>query len=390
MKKRYFSPTYAEIILYAIRYNLEQVRALVGSGSKILAVVKANAYGHGILEVTKTLLKAGVDYLGVASLDEALVLRKNNIRIPILVLGTILPQDSDVCLEYALTQTVCTKELAASLNLAAKRRNKKAKVHIKVDTGMGRLGVWHNEADGFIKELSSFKNLDLEGLYTHLSSAESDEEFTRHQIDSFTSLVERAKKKRIEFPFIHIANSAGIIGFGGSCLNLVRPGLMLYGIAPVRGNPPPVAGTSNGVNPQSTVSLIPALSLKTKATFLKCVSKGRRISYGKTHTTPKPTMVATIPAGYADGYPRSLSNKSYVLIKGKCAPVIGRVCMDHTMVDVGDIDHPQIGDEVVLIGRQGKLEIKVEELADIAGTIAYEILVNIPERLTRIYIGNER
>lgn len=379
----YFRPTWAEINLGAIRHNLSQARNITGEKTKILAVVKANAYGHGLIEVTKTLCNCGVSYIGVASLDEALILRKNEIHIPILVLGTVLPEDSEVCLEYDITQTVCTKELAAQLDISAKRRRKKAKVHIKIDTGMGRLGVWHNEAQDFIKEIASFKNLDLEGLYTHLSSADSDANFTRRQIDSFTAVIEKAKKRCIEFPFIHIANSAGIIGFANSWLNLIRPGLMLYGVDPLSGDRLSLMPRSHK---SLLISLLPALSLKTRITFLKKVSKGRHISYGRTHTIFKPTTVATIPVGYADGYPRSLSSKSCVLVKGKSAPVIGRICMDHTMIDVGNINHPQAGDEVVLIGRQGKSWIKCEELAGLAGTIPYEILVNIPERLPRIYI----
>lgn len=371
-KVTYYRPTYAEIDLSAVRYNFDQIKRLVSDNVKIMAVVKANAYGHGIVEVSKTLVSCGVDYLGVATMDEAVRLRQNKVKKPILVLGSILPHEIKAAFKYDVALTLCNSELLRELNKFAQRKKIRAKIHVKVDTGMGRIGVWHKEAFSFIKWLLGYKNVDMEGVYTHFSSAGRDNFFTNYQIESFEDLLGHLDKSDIKVPFRHAANSIATVDFKRSHLNMVRPGIIIYGMYPKRGF-------------DKFLKLKPALSLKTKIVYLKGVPQGRSISYGRTYITEKDTKIATIPIGYADGYERILSNKAYVLVRGQKAKVVGKVTMDQTMIDVGHINGAKLGDEVVLIGRQGKGQIKTEELARLCGTIPYEIVCSIGSRVPRLY-----
>ena len=372
MEQRYYRPTWAEIDLGAIRHNFNQVQKLVGADVKIMAVVKANAYGHGIIEVARTLKEAGVDYLGVATVDEAVRLRQNKITTPVLVLGSSLPEEIDAVFKYDITLTVCNPELAAALNARARRAGRAARVHVKIDTGMGRIGVWHQEAVGFITWLSGLEKIDLDGVYTHFSSAGHDALFTAYQIDSFERILRTLEAEGIRVPYRHAANSIATVDFKRSHCNMVRPGIIIYGMYPKRSF-------------TRSLALKPALSLKTKITYLKPVPAGRSISYGRTYITEKRTRIATIPIGYADGYQRILSNKAYVLVRGRRARVVGKVTMDQVMIDVGNIRSVKLGDEVVLIGRQGRDRITTEELARLCGTIPYEIACSIGSRVPRIY-----
>ncbi|MCK4596266.1 alanine racemase [candidate division WOR-3 bacterium] len=370
--KKMHRHTWAEVDLDAVRYNFRQAKKLVGKDASLLVVVKGNAYGHGIFEVSKTLQSVGADFLGVATLDEALFLRKKKVNMPILILGAVLQHELKPAIKNDITLTLCHTELVKIIDKIASKLDKKARVHIKVDTGMGRIGVWHEEAFDFIKDVINFKNISVEGVYTHFSIAGRDKFFTTYQIDSFTSLLKNLGLLGIDIPYRHAANSIATVNLRKSHLNLVRPGIIMYGMYPKK-------------NFSRKLDLKPALSLKTRIVFLKKTPAGRSISYGRTYITQKPTIIATLPIGYADGYGRILSNKAKVLVRGERAPVVGKVTMDQTMIDVGHIEGVALGDEVVLIGRQGEGEIRCEELARLAGTIPYEIVCSISSRVPRIY-----
>jgi alanine racemase len=272
--------------------------------------------------------------------------------------------------KYNLSITVCDKALAVALNNKARILGKKARVHIKVDTGMGRIGVLEPDAEDLIKYISKLKFVRIEGLFTHFAFADMNEDFTVGQINLFNNLIQRLKKININIPFIHAANSMGVIGYKNSHFNMVRPGLVIYGLYPRK---------------DLRINLKPVLSLKTKILFIKNLPKGCGISYGHEYVTPKATRVATLPIGYGDGYPRNLSNRAQVLISGKKFPICGRICMDQIMVDIGGCA-AKVGDEVVLIGTQGKNTITAQDLAELAGTISYEIVCGLGTRIPRVYI----
>ncbi len=364
-------PTWAEIDLKAIEYNYRQVRKTVGKDIHIMAVVKANAYGHGTVEVSSVLERAGVDYLGVATTDEAVRLRDHGITAPVLILGSVLPGEVGVAVAKDITLTLCGDDLLDAIRQETKD-GRRLKVHIKVDTGMGRVGVWHEEALAFVKKVSAEKGVTLEGIYTHFSSAGRDDFFTTYQIEAFEKLLSELEKNWIKIPLKHAANSIATVDFKRSHLNLVRPGLIIYGMYPKHTFP-------------KLIKLKPALSLKTKIVFIKDAPPGRAISYGRTFITQKQTRIATLPIGYADGYGRKLSNKGEVLVKGQRARVIGKVTMDQTMIDLGSISGVKVGDEVVLIGKQGLDEIRAENLARLAESIAYEVVCGISNRVPRVY-----
>lgn len=373
----FFRQTWVEVDLAALEDNYRLIRGTLAPQTKIMAAVKANAYGHGILEVSRKLISCGVDYLGVACIDEALILRKGGIEAPLLDLGAFLKGDLEAIVRYDLTATVTDLRLARQLDAAARRLKKRIKVHIKVDTGMGRLGVWHKEADSFICKVCALTHLKIEGLYTHFPSADSDESFTKSQIAVFSTLVDKLRFKGIEIPLRHSANSAAILAFEGSHFNLVRPGLALYGLRQKTRFP-------------CRLALKPVLAFKTRIVYLKTVSRGRSVSYGRTFVAKRDTAVATLPVGYGDGYNRLLSNKARVLIRGRLCRVVGVVCMDQTMVDVGPLrQQARVYDEVVLIGSQGGKRIRVEEVASLCRTIPYEVVCWISLRVPRVYLSED-
>ncbi|MEE8359441.1 MAG: alanine racemase [Candidatus Omnitrophota bacterium] len=368
-----YRPTWAEIDLKAIAYNYTQVCKLVGRDAKVMVVVKGNAYGHGIVEVSKLLTRKGAAYIGVATIDEALLLRKSRIRIPILILGSVLPHEVDIALKSNITLTVADEGLLKVIEKKAKALKKIAKIHIEVDTGMGRMGVWHeDDALVFVYKAASSKSIYIEGIYTHFSSAARDKVYTNYQIESFEKILRQLSDSGLNIPYRHAANSIATVNMKRSHLNLVRPGLIIYGMYPKKGL-------------QRSVNLKPALSLKTRIVFIKDVPAGRSISYGRTYTTQSQTRIATLPIGYADGYGRILSNKAEVLVKGERVPVVGKVTMDQTMINVGHIKDVKEGDEIVLIGKQGHNDITTERLARLAGTIPYEIVCSITDRVPRYY-----
>lgn len=364
---------WVEVDLETVIHNFAQVKRKVGEGVRVLVAVKADAYGHGMVPVAKALASSGVDYLGVATPGEAVRLREEGIAVPILVFGSLIFEETKEILKYDLTLTVQAETEIEELDRLSAREGVKTKVHIEVDTGMGRTGVWHEEADELARKVRRSANIDLEGIYTHFPSAdEKDKTFTHHQIHHFKALLQRLNGQGMDIPYKHAANSAAVLDIEPSYFNLVRPGLMVYGVLP-----------SEWVS--RSLDLRPALSLKTRIAHLQKTPPGRSISYGREFVTPEETVIATLPIGYGDGYPRLLSNKTYVLIRGERCPVVGRICMDQTMIDVGGIEGVKVGDEVVLIGAQGRGEVRVEELARRCETIPYQILCWISQALPRMY-----
>ncbi|MFZ5800614.1 MAG: alanine racemase [Candidatus Omnitrophota bacterium] len=367
-----YRPTWVEINLKAIEHNFRLIKRIVGKNVKVLCVVKADAYGHGMLEVSRRLVKLKADYLGVASIEEGIELRRAGVHTPALLFENILPQFAEVVVKNNLTATVCDEAVAKALSRYCARHRGKAKVHLKVDTGMGRLGVWHEEALGFIKKILHLPGIFIEGMYTHFPCADSDTDFTQQQINDFKRLIKEVEGLGIKVPIYHVANSMGKIGFPQSHLDMVRAGLMLYGLYPHD-------------SLKGKISLRPALTFKSKIIFLKHTPQGRSISYGRTYLCPAPSLIATLPVGYNDGYLRVLSNRSEVLYKGRRFSVVGRVCMDQLMVNLRDFYSARTGDTVTLVGREGREEISLEELARLAGTINYELACLLGGRARRVY-----
>ena len=378
--QKLLGPTWVEINLDAIVNNVKNIKKLIGEKKELMAVVKGNAYGHDILEVSSVVLNNGATRLAVARLEEGIFLRKAGITVPILILGLTLKQQAELLVSYNITPTVCEYEMIEKLSESAFKEGKIVKVHLKVDTGMGRIGIFPNHVLNFIKKLKVLKNVQIEGIFTHFSVAdENDKTYTEKQFRKFIEVLTVLEKEGIRIPAKHVGNSATLLDLPHMWLDLVRPGISVYGLYPSR-------------EVQKTVKLIPAHSFKTRIVFLKELSTGESIGYGRTYTTKKKrTVVASLPVGYADGYNRLLSNQGEVLVRGRRFPVIGRVCMDQTMIDVSNLPQVEIGGEVVLWGRQGQEEITVEEIADKIGTINYEI-VHMPDkkRVPKLFIKNGR
>jgi alanine racemase len=369
-------PVWAEIDLDAVAENVRSVRSLIKPSTKLLAVVKANGYGHGSVEVGKAALKNGASWLGVARISEALALRQAGIVAPILVLGYVPPEQADAVVNHGLSQTIYSVEMARDLSDAAVRLGSKAKVHIKVDTGMGRLGIWASAvAVDEILQLARMPHIEVEGIFTHFANADGDEAYTRQQLERFLELLETLRRAGLEVPLRHAANSPALIGLSESHLDMVRAGLIVYGLYPAE-------NMRKGLP-----HLRPAMSLKARVAYVKKVPAGFKVSYGCTYTTSSPTTIATLPLGYADGYPRSLSGVGEVLIKGRRLPVIGRVCMDQIMVDAGSDPDIFMGDEVVLLGSQGNAAITADEIAGKLNTINYEVVCMINWRVPRLYLN---
>ena len=373
---KYQRPTCAEINIRALIHNLNQAKRLAGSKSQILSIVKADAYGHGAVKISKALVRNGIHHLGTALVEEAVELRDAGIKIPIIVLGGIFKEQIPKIAEYSLTPVVYQEDFLKAVAKEARKSNKKVNIHIKIDTGMGRIGVLSDEAVNFVKKAASLKNIKVEGIMTHFADADlADKAYAEKQMAEFTSIVNKLNEEGIDIPYQHIANSAALVSFENNKFNMARPGIMLYGYAPS------AEGKERGLN------LIPVMSLKTKVLHLKKVSAGTYISYGRTFVAKRDSVIATLPVGYADGYSRALSNKGFVIVKGKRAPIAGRVCMDMTMIDVTGIDGVEINDEVVLIGKQGKEAITADDVAMLTNTISYEVLCCIGKRVPRVYIN---
>lgn len=367
-------PVWLEINLENIKYNIQQIIEQLSAATKLMAVVKANAYGHGFIPVAAAVINAGAHRLGVALPEEGKQLRKAGFKLPIHVLGEVLPSQIPALIDFELIPTVSKIDSAQRLNQLAGEKNIIKKVHIKIDTGMGRIGVYPEAAVDFIKQINRFKNIEIEGLMTHFARAdEKDKEYTFQQWEKFNYIIRKLKEVNIHIPIKHAANSAAVMDLPQMELNLVRPGIMIYGLRP-------------SAEVKENVNLKPALSWKTRIIYLKDVNSGEGISYGTTFITKRKTKIATIPMGYADGYPRLLSNKAQVLVHGSRVPVRGNICMDQFMIDVTDIPEVKVGDEVVIIGTQGEEKITAAEIAHLCNTINYEITTCISQRVPRIYI----
>ncbi len=376
---------WVEIDLTAIATNIRHLRSIVQPKTKMLASVKANGYGHGAVPVAKTALENGIDMLGVARYEEAMVLRESGIDAPILILGHTSPDLVVDLLANNLTPTVFSSSIAELYSAIAVEKKKKLQVHLKVDTGMGRNGLLPAELVSLdteramdiaeVEHICNLKGLDVVGIYTHFAcSDEKDKVPAKSQLARFFQFLDRLSQCGIHFSLRHAANSAAVIDLPETHLDMVRPGISVYGLYP-----------SSEVD-RNKVLLKPAMSIKARICQLKYVPAGFSVSYGSTFTTEKPTTIATVPIGYADGYNRGNSSCGYMLVGGQRAPVIGRVCMDFTMLDVGHIKNVQVGDEVVILGSQGSDHISAEEIATRLKTINYEVVCTLMDRVPRVFV----
>ena len=372
-----YSRVYAKIDLDAIAYNMEQMKQNIRPETKVMAVIKADGYGHGAVQIAEMMERWNYIWgFAVATLDEAVVLRTEGIQKPILVLGCVFPDQYMEMLKHEIRMNIYTEEMAESISRMAAREGKTAYMHIKLDTGMSRLGFGINEQSAeTIKRISKMPNVNMEGIFTHFTKAdEKDKSFTKKQIQEFVWMTEHLKEKNVRFTYEHCSNSAGIIDVPEANFDIVRAGISTYGLYP-----------SEEVD-KTNVKLKPALALKSHVAFVKEIERGTPVSYGGTFVAKEKMKIATIPVGYADGYPRSLSNKGYVLIRGKKAPILGRVCMDQFMVDVTQIEGVSFGDKVTMIGKDGNEILPVEVLSELSGRFNYEFVCDLGKRIPRVYV----
>lgn len=363
--------TEAIVNLNALRHNYRVLKKSAGDAN-VMAIVKANAYGHGAVEVVRALKKEGVKHFGVALVEEGIKLRDNGIKDNIYILSGITKGQEEEIINFKFIPLVSDIETVERFSRIAKKTERLAEVHLKIDTGMGRLGFLPWEAGVFFKRLKEIKHIKITGIASHFSDlAGGDKRFANEQLKIFNNVIAEGIKNGFTFKWIHIANSAAVFLLPQARFNLVRPGIALYGC-------PPFDGCKE--------ALKPVMELKTRVIYIKRVPENYPVSYGRTFYTKRESLIATIPIGYADGMNRLLSNKGEVLVKAKRVPVVGRVCMDLTMIDVSEIDGVKTGDEVVIIGGQGKESIPALEIADRIGTISYEVLCSISSRVPRRYI----
>jgi len=366
--------THARVHLGNVRDNLRAIRAAVGPQRKVLIAVKANGYGHGAVAVSRMAEETGLaDWLGVATVPEALELRAAGLSLPILKLGPTFAEEMKPAVEAGITLAVCSREEGRAAADAARETGRPALVHLKVDTGMGRVGVTEDEAPELALELSALPGVELGGVFTHLPVSDAaDPAYTREQVVRFRAVARDVQEAAGRNLLVHCANSGAVLGHEAAWLDMVRPGIMIYGFRPDPATP-------------ATIPLKPGMSLLTRVTFVKRVAAGTSIGYGRTWVAPRDTWIATIPAGYADGFNRLFSNSGRALISGRSYPVVGRVCMDQTMLDLGPETDVAVGDEAVLMGRSGAEEIRCEEWAGKLGTITYEVTCQVSPRVTRVY-----
>ena len=366
-------PTYAEIDLNALRHNLVIIREFVAP-SKVMASIKANGYGHGLERIALCLQESGIDSLGVAYIEEAIALRKCGVTIPILVFGGLLKDQLELYIKHDIDVTASSVSKLEHIDAIADRLGQRARVHLKIDTGLERIGVHHYSSESFFDAALKVTHCDVVGIYSHFADADiTNPELAKLQLERFLSAL-RYYEERSPSPFLrHIANSAGIMTLKESHLDMVRPGLSLYGVYP-------------GSGYESVLSIKPVLSLKSQVVYFKVVKRGAGVSYGHTWHAPEDVRVVTVPLGYGDGYLRALSNKGSAIIRGKRYPVVGRVCMDQLMVNIGQ-GEAYNGDEVTFIGQSGNERISVEDLASAVDTTPHEILVLLNQRIPRIYVG---
>lgn len=374
-----YSRVYAEVNLDAILYNMEQMRKLLKEDTKIMGVIKTDGYGHGAVSIGRELEQ--LDYTwgyATATVEEAEILRRNGIEKPILVLGATFPEQYEAMADLGIRVNLYSIRQAEQMEAAAAKMNKKIMVHAKIDTGLSRLGFQvTEEAADEIARISRMPHIIVEGIFTHFAKSDAkDKTMANQQMEAFAKMKKMLEERNVEIPMIHCSNSAAIIDMPEANMSVVRAGISLYGMWP-----------SDEVKKEN-IDLQPVMSLKSCIVFLKELEKGRTISYGATYETTRKQRIATVPVGYGDGYPRSLSNKGYVLIHGKKAPICGRICMDQFMVDVTDIPEAQEGDLVTLVGKDHGAEITMEEIGDLSGRFNYEFACDLGKRIPRVYIKN--
>jgi alanine racemase len=375
-------PTIAEIDLGALRHNHGVVQRSLPARCGILAVVKADAYGHGFMDVARELEKLGVTAFGVAFLAEGIQLRKSGIDRPVLILGGVYPGQERKCIGYNLSTAVFSLEQLAALDHAAGKLYRRARVHVKIDTGMGRLGIPHDEAEPFFRELHRFGNIELEGVISHFATSDeltgAGSGHTTLQEERFRAVIDMVRGMGLTPTYVHIANSAALFTRELPYCNLARPGIVLYGSLP-------------SADFVGRLDVRPVMTLKSRIAMLKWVAPGTSVSYGRRYVAGERRLIASVPVGYADGYSRALTNRGEALVRGRRAEVVGTVCMDWIMLDVTSVPDAAVGDEVVLMGCDGKGNcIGAEELAERAGTISYEIFCGISKRVPRVYKDSER
>ena len=368
-------PVWAEIDLDAIKYNIDSIKRRVDT-KELIAVVKADAYGHGALDVSKTLVENGATKLAVAVITEAMELRHGNINTPIMILGYTPLEFAADLINYDIEQTIFDLEYAKKLSEIALILGKKAKVHVALDTGMGRIGFLINDNSlNEILKISSLKGLEVVGIFTHFATAdESDKNYSNKQYKKFTDFNEKLISKGVNIPLKHVSNSGAIIDMPNTYLDGVRAGIVLYGYYP-----------SEDVLKQN-LDLKKAISIKTQVAHVKILDKNEYVSYGRKFKTERKSIIATLPIGYADGYSRALTGKAKVIINGKFAPVVGTICMDQCMIDVTDIGDVHVGDEIIVLGKDKDLKFDADDMAKAMGTINYEVLCMIKQRIPRVYI----
>lgn len=373
--KKILRPAWAEIDLDAIAYNTRNIKKLIGD-KDLIAVVKANCYGHGVIGIIPTLLENGVSRFAVAMISEALEIRDNKITTPVMILGFTPLYLGEELINNNIEQTVYDLDYARELSKIALTLNKKAKIHIAIDTGMGRIGFLPNEKSiDNITEICSLEGIEVIGIFTHFSTSdEKDKEYSHEQFTKMLSVMDTLKKRGIDIPLKHVANSGAIIDLPDTYLDAVRAGIILYGYYP-----------SDEID-KNNLALKPALTLKATITNVKTLEKDMYVSYGRTFKTSNETIVATIPVGYADGYLRKFAENGKVIIKGEFAPIIGRICMDQFMIDVTNIPDVKIGDEVILLGEKNGLKYNADDMAKKLDTINYEVTCMLKSRLPRVYI----
>jgi len=372
---------WAEIDLDNVVHNIQQIRNIVSPKTKICAVLKADAYGHGVIEMAKICAQNGIAYVAVSMLDEAIQLRNSGFDLPILVLGYTEPKRASEIIYNDIVHTIFSRSLAQALSDAAIKMGKSVKIHIKVDTGMSRVGFLSGyEGIKNIIQISKMPGLILEGIFTHFASAdEQDTTYTDMQFERFISICEELNRVGIHIPVKHVCNSAGILQCKNMHLDMVRPGIILYGLYP------------SSYLASYSIKFRPAMRLKANVAMIKDLEAEVPIGYNRTFTTAKKSRIAVVPIGYADGYPTLLNNTGKVLIKGEFAPIAGKICMDQCMIDITNMNtEVKVGDEVILFGEQGAHKIEVSDIASQTGMLHYELVCNIGKRIPRVYIKDQK
>jgi alanine racemase len=366
-------PSWVEVDLDALEWNIGRVRDLVPDGVRILLVVKADAYGHGAVRISQHAADCGIDMLGVATLDEGRELREAGIELPILILSPVLREELDEVLENDLAVSASSVEFAMAASAEASRRGTICRMHVEVDTGMGRAGLPSNSAVEDIRSMDSMEGLKLEGIFTHFPASDIDSDYTDEQIGSFNSILDDLSDAGITFEYVHTANSAAIVNSPASHFNMIRPGLLVYGHWP-------------SLTLKDKVDVRPVLSFKSRLLLVRDIEAGSSVSYGRTFFAPSDMTIGVIAAGYGHGMSHRVSNRGEVLFRGACVPIVGRVTMDMTMIDLTGFENPVSGEEIVIFGRQGDAHLSVDDVAGWDGSLNYEVLCRISKRVVRIYM----